>query len=90
MNINRKIQCAAVAVIANGALAAGLLSTSPVLAATCGPRSICLLTLQCANITLSLYAQLCNQIAPPGCTWTGGHTCANNQCGTQSATVTCY
>jgi len=64
MNINRKFQLAALAVVANGALALGLLSPHPALAATCGGRSICVSQFSCQN----QQTQACNSIKPPGCT----------------------
>jgi hypothetical protein len=41
MNINRKIQLAAAAVIANSALALGLMSPIPAFAAACAPKIVC-------------------------------------------------
>jgi len=78
MNINRKIQLSAAAVIATGALGLSLLSPDPARAATCGLKSVCLHGLGAiCPLPPNIVAATCNGIAPPGCTWTGGSTCHN-------------
>jgi hypothetical protein len=66
MNIHRKIQLAAAAVIANGALALSFLSPSPAFAASCNIEKIF-----CAPATLcesnSFRQEICTTYAPPGC-----------------------
>lgn len=62
MNINRKIQLAAAAVIANGALALGLLSPSPASAGSCNPEVFCV-----SQTTCGAYAEYCAYYLPPGC-----------------------
>jgi len=83
MNVNRKIQLAAIAVIANGALALSLLSSGPAFAASCGPKFI-----GCIPVTNCQYAQpFCTQLAPPGCVVTG-ESCT--PCIPGYLNVTCY
>jgi hypothetical protein len=72
MNINRKIQLIASSVIANGALALGLLSSSPALATTCGHTEYCVPLSTCQN-DISSY---CALRTPAGCTFDlGGSFC---------------
>jgi hypothetical protein len=72
MNINRKIQLTAAAVIVNGVLALGLLSAGPAFATTCNPRVGCI-AVQCAYLTPAALAALCTY---PGCTYASA-TCLN-------------
>jgi hypothetical protein len=65
MNTQRKIQLAAAAVVANGALALAFLFTGPALAGTCPSKSLCLAA--CPN--QNQYPQLCAPFTPPGCTF---------------------
>jgi hypothetical protein len=85
MNRNRKIQLTAATVIANGALAFGLLSSSPALAATCNPITTC------AYFGLNqcfLSLGYCRALTPPGCTFRA-YYCAGG-CTGGAAKVTCY
>lgn len=81
MNTKRKIQMAATAVIANGALALALLSAGPALAATCGPLQFCGTQFACQQGLV----QGCIRHTPPGCTYsssvcggTGTPQCSNS------------
>ncbi len=67
MNINRKVQLAAAAVIVNGALAVSVLSPNPSLAGTCNTKSGCSGIFVCQNP--SIRASYCAGIADPGCTY---------------------
>ena len=69
MNTNRKIQFTAAAVIANGALALGLLSSTPALAQACGPVEECTTASICSEKT---------KPCPPivGCTYIGQSACS--------------
>lgn len=81
MNPYRKIQMSAAAVIANGALALGLSSSSPALATTCNPHAYCVLQGMCQVEAMAI----CTSEAPPGCTYSSSlcsypsHSgCSNN------------
>lgn len=63
MNISRKIQLTAAAVIANSALALGLLSAGPAFATTCNPRTSCFAD----NATCQAAGPACAIAPPPGC-----------------------
>jgi hypothetical protein len=87
MNAYRKIQFSAAAVIANGALALGLLSPGPTLAAACGP-----VTYHCAfvsNTECLLYgASICQRNTPPGCIYVQ-RGCTHGLCGVAPYDLTC-
>jgi hypothetical protein len=74
MNITRKIQLSAAAVVVNGVLALGLLSPRPALAASCQytrcgiPAAICM--------SSSDRALICEAYIPPGCTTYSSSYCA--------------
>lgn len=80
MNIYRKIQLTAAVVVANGALALGILSPSAAVAASCLSTKIqvCLVS-NCPN-PLQV-AQICRTIAPPNCTYVGSICRIAGQCG---------
>jgi hypothetical protein len=87
MNINRKIQLAASVVIANGALALGLLSSGSALAATCLPKSFCVTQSQCV---LPMSLTFCRATVPPGCSLAGAGCAGQGQgCG-DAYKVICY
>jgi hypothetical protein len=77
MNINRKLQLAAVAVIANGALALCLLAPGSAFAASCaGGRFVCGVGI-CNNAN-ELFA--CLRATPPGCKLVNFAGCDNRGC----------
>jgi len=89
MNINRKIQLTAAAVIANGMLALGLLSPRPAVAATCSPiRSPCLpgALAQCAADG----TQFCRFMTPAGCTYVGDECLGTQGCPPGFVIVECF
>jgi hypothetical protein len=91
MNINRKIQLTAAAVIANSVLALSLLSPDLALANTCGTSIKCLSAAYCQSP--SVRAAVCTAGRPPGCIYIGS-TCAfpsTNGCTAHPGTyaVTC-
>jgi len=86
MKMNRKIQLTAAAVIANGALALGLLSPSPAFATTCGPYDTCISNVTCNNVQANAY--LCKSFRP-GCTYLG-NICTYNGCVGSQEHLTCY
>jgi hypothetical protein len=88
MNITRKIQLTAAAVVANGALALGLVSGSA-LAATCpqkcfdsGPYPG-----GCPNSGIQT---ICTAVAPPGCTFASYQCIFNEQCAPLAYGFVCY
>jgi hypothetical protein len=88
MNINRKIQLVATAVIANGALALGLLSPTPAFATTCGPKVVCASSNDCAN---GIQLADCYAATPPGCQVVAASSCYNyGSCGLNTAEVECF
>jgi hypothetical protein len=66
MNIYRKIQLAAAAVTANGALVLGLLSSSSALAATCNGQTYCF---NQGNFCAFNFTNFCKGHTLPGCTY---------------------
>jgi hypothetical protein len=91
MNINRKIQLSAAAVIANGALALGLLSPGSALATTCGPIQSCDLLDFGGGLggCVATEQQWCTNVAPAGCTYWHS-TCDSQFCDTNYREVTCF
>jgi hypothetical protein len=90
MNINRKIQLTAACVIANGALALGLLAAGPALATTCGTtmKVICVASGVCQNQE-NLTAQ-CQGAAAPGCVAIfGDNHCLPDGCGGSDVEAVC-
>lgn len=63
MNIKRRIQLTAAAVIANGAVALAMMSPTPTLAAACADIGFC----WSATFCPSLHKALCNAKLPAGC-----------------------
>jgi hypothetical protein len=74
MNVNRKIQLTAAAVISNGVLALGLMSASPAFATTCNSKIVCAPTCD-----VDIEFAYCSQAAPPGCTFSSA-VCLNRNC----------
>jgi hypothetical protein len=70
MNINRKVQLAAAAVIVNSSLALGLLASRPAFASGCGVVEECTTGSYCATHTNNKYC-------PPqfGCRYSGQTAC---------------
>lgn len=77
MDINRKIQLVAGAVVANGLLALTVMSPSLALANPCAPKQIC--TPSC-TIPPASNLKLCQNVAPPGCTATSFTCYYSNGC----------
>jgi hypothetical protein len=78
MNVHRKIQLTAAAVIANATLALGLLSPTSALATTCVPQSTgCSIDFDICNSGPTFLANFCNvnYPPPPGCTFASA-TCS--------------
>jgi hypothetical protein len=89
MNVNRKIQLAAAAVIVNGVLALEILSPTTALAASCGPiDSPCLP----GSLATCLSAGLawCRTFTPPGCTFTGDECLGTSGCPVGDVKVACF
>ena len=78
MNINRKIQLAAAAVIANGALALGLVTPVPALASTCPNKLICAPVGACQDPVFA--RNECQLHASPGCTAVSGECAGARSC----------
>jgi hypothetical protein len=72
MEIKRKIQIGAAAVVANGLMALAALQPRAALAVSCTDRGICGCGYTLAN---------CQAIAPPGCTATSLVCALNYSCG---------
>jgi hypothetical protein len=85
MNTNRKIQLAAAAVIANGALALGLLSPSSARAAGCGVKYVCVTGT--INFCIADTGAACVEATPPGCT-ISGQVC-EGECGVGKVEAAC-
>jgi hypothetical protein len=87
MNTYRKIQLSAAAVIANGALALGLLSPSPARATTCGQLTLCS-TFSGEAQCLVEKASFCEAYTPAGCTYTSSY-CTPTLCILNHLEVVC-
>ena len=85
MDIKRRIQLGAAAIVVNGIATVALMAPVPVIAGSCGPTSTCVPTSYCSVAGVSY----CISHTPSGCTFVSA-TCADlAECNAGSISLVC-